>query len=282
MIRIVSDSTCDLRDEVCKKYNITIVPLHIVLADKEYRDRIEITQEEIFEWAEANKTTPKTSAVSFEDTMDVFKPILEAGDDIIAFCISEPMSTTGNVMRLVADELDASDRVSVVDSKNLSNGVGLLAIEAALMAEKGCSREEIVREMEIIRDKISSSFVIDTLTYLARGGRCSSVVALAGSVLKLHPKIVLEDGAMNVDKKYRGHMSGVVLNYIKDMENDLLASRKDRIFLVSTRQDPEIVKSVRDYLVSLNHFDEIIESSAGGVISSHCGPGTLGVMFIKE
>lgn len=282
MIRIVSDSTCDLTEELVNKYNIKIVPLHIVMNDKEYRDRIEITPGEIFDWAEANKTTPKTSAVSYGDTESIFKRILDAGDEIVAFTISEPMSNTANVFRMVARDLGASDRVSVVNSKSLSNGVGILALEAAQMAAEGADRQTIVNQMEIDRDKLHTSFVIETLTYLARGGRCSSATALAGGILKIHPKIILKDGAMEVEKKYRGHMSAVVMNYVKDMEEELLRAKTNRVFLISTRQDPEIVKSVRTYLESLGRFDEIVEPIAGGVISSHCGPGTLGVIFIEE
>lgn len=282
MIRIVSDSTCDLTKEVLQEYDIEMVPLHIVLGDTEYRDRVEISQDKIFEWSEANKTTPKTSAVSFDDTQKVFEPILSAGDEIIAFTISEPMSNTANVFRMVAEELNASDRVHVVDSKSLSNGVGILAVEASEMVREGKSAEEIVAAVEDMRERLNVSFVIDTLTYLARGGRCNSVVALAGGVLKLHPKIVLTGGKMEVDKKYRGPMSGVVLSYAKDMEDKLLASDTKRVYLVSTGVKPEIVESVRQYLEDLHYFDEIMISVAGGVISSHCGPGTLGVMYIEK
>lgn len=281
MVKIVSDSTCDLTDELLAKYDIKMVPLHIVLGTQEYRDRSEITQDEIFEWAEANKTTPKTSAISYSDAMEVIKPIIEDGDEVIAFVISEPMSTTGNVFRMVAQDTVAPERVHVFDTQNLSNGVGILAVEASIMAQKGMTAAAIIEELEKIRPLVNTSFVVDTLTYLARGGRCSSVVALAGGVLKLHPKIFLEGGAMDVGKKYRGAMHGVVLSYIKDMEEELLAARKDRIFLVSAKQDPEVVGQVREYLESLNHFDEILETVAGGVISSHCGPGTLGVIFIN-
>lgn len=282
MIRIVSDSTCDLTKEILQEYDIEMVPLHIVLGDTEYRDRVEISQDKIFEWSEANKTTPKTSAVSFDDTQKVFEPILSAGDEIIAFTISEPMSNTANVFRMVAEELNASDRVHVVDSKSLSNGVGILAVEASEMVREGKSAEEIVTAVEDMRERLNVSFVIDTLTYLARGGRCNSVVALAGGVLKLHPKIVLTGGKMEVDKKYRGPMSGVVLSYAKDMEDKLLASDTKRVYLVSTGVKPEIVESVRQYLEDLHYFDEIMISVAGGVISSHCGPGTLGVMYIEK
>lgn len=282
MIKIVSDSTCDLTNEVCEKYNISIIPLHIVLGDEEYRDRIEITPAEIFKWSDEHKSTPKTSAVSFEDAKEVIKPIIDAGDEVICFTISESMSTTGNVIRLVGADLNASDRVHVFNTKSLSNGVGMLAVEASIMAQKGMAVTDILSELEILRDKLNVSFVIDTLVYLSRGGRCKPVVALAGSVLKLHPKIILAGGAMDVDKKYRGHMSAVALNYVKDMESKLLTAKSDRVYLVSAGMDEKIVASVKEYLMSLGRFEEIIESVAGGVISSHCGPGTLGVMFIEN
>jgi len=282
MIKIVADSTCDLTKEICEKYSIAIIPLHILLGDEEYRDRIEITPADIFKWSDEHKSTPKTSAVSYDDAKSVIKPIIDAGDEVICFTISESMSTTANVIRIVGEDLDASDRVHVFNSKSLSNGVGMLAVEASIMASKGMKCSDIIAELEILRDKINCSFVIDTLVYLARGGRCKPVVALAGSVLKLHPKIILAGGAMDVDKKYRGNMSAVSLNYVKDMEDKLLAARKDRMYLVSAGMDESIVALVREYLQSLGRFDEIIESTAGGVISSHCGPGTLGVMYFED
>ena len=147
MIRICSDSTCDLSDELVSRYDITIIPLHIVLGDKEYRDRVEISQEEIFEWADRNKLTPKTSAVSYEDASDFVRPMLDAGDEIIVFTISSSMSTTENVFRMVAEDLGVTDRMHVIDSMNLSTGIGLLVIEAAVMAQEGYSASEIVTEI---------------------------------------------------------------------------------------------------------------------------------------
>lgn len=282
MIRVVSDSTCDLSKEMLEEFDITVVPLHIVLDTQEYRDGIDITEHEIFEWADANKTTPKTSAISFEDAINTLEPIVKAGDTAICFTISESMSNTANVFRLAAEELDASDRVYVYNSMSLSNGVGMLAVVAAKLAKEGRNIDEILKELDECRDKLDVSFVIDTLVYLARGGRCSAATALMGGVLKLHPKIVLEGGAMDAEKKYRGAMPSVVMNYVKDLEPKLLNARKEFVCLVHTEQDEAIVDSVRDYLLSLNYFDRIIESVAGGVISSHCGPGTLGVMFISK
>ena len=160
MIRIFSDSTCDLSEELLERYEITLVPLHIELGDKEYRDRIEITTDEIFAWSDANNTTPKTSACAMDDTIDLMKPVLDAGDEIVIFSISDSMSTTGNVFRLVTEELDAGDKVSVIDSANLSTGIGLLVVEAAVMAKEGKLREEIVARMEMLKPKVRASFVV--------------------------------------------------------------------------------------------------------------------------
>ena len=281
MIRICSDSTSDLSDEIVEKYGIIIIPLHIVLGEKEYRDRIEISQDEIFEWVDKNKTTPKTSAVSYDDAVATIKPMADAGDEFIIFTISGQMSTTYNVFNMVAEDLGVADRVHVVDSMNLSTGIGLLVVEAAIMAQEGYSTEEILKEMERLKPKVRASFVIDTLTYLAKGGRCSSVAALTGGVLRIHPKIIVKDGKMDVSKKYRGAIRKVVMDYVKDMHYALLGARRQRVFITHTSKDREMVEEVRAYLESLGYFDEILETTAGGVISSHCGPGTLGVLFIE-
>lgn len=280
MIRIAADSTCDLSKELIDKYNISIIPLHIVLEDKEYRDGFDITPDEIYEWSDKNNTTPKTSAVGFEDAENAIKPIADTDDEMIIFTISEKMSTTANVFRMAAEELEVEDKVSVIESANLSTGIGLLVIEAAIMAADGKTREEIVDYIEDMKPRIRSSFVVDTLTYLHRGGRCSSVAALAGGMLKLHPKIVVENGAMLATKKYRGKMDSVILDYAKEMEEDLKQAKKDRVFITHSGCNQETIDSVKEYLESLGQFEEILITRAGGVISSHCGPGTLGVLFI--
>ena len=281
MVKIFSDSTCDLSTEIADRYGITIIPLHILLGESEYRDRVEISQEEIFRWADENKTTPKTSAVSYDDAMSVIRPVAEAGDEALIFTISQSMSTTYNVFKMVADDLGAADRIHVIDSMNLSTGIGLLVVEAAIMAKEGYPAVDIVKEIERLRPKVRASFVIDTLTYLARGGRCSSVAALTGGILRIHPKIIVRDGKMEVSKKYRGSIRKVVMDYVKDMHYALLGARRQRVFITHTSEDRELVEEVREYLEGLGYFDEIFETHAGGVISSHCGPGTLGVLFIE-
>lgn len=278
-VKIISDSTCDLSKELVRRYDIDILPLHILLGDKEYEDGV-ITPDEIFAWSDANKTTPKTSAPAITEAVELMRPYVEEGREIVCFSISESMSTSGNVMRLAAGELDADELVTVIDSANLSTGIGLLVIEAAIMADKGCSASEIKARMEELKPYVRASFVVDTLTYLYRGGRCSAVAAMAGSVLKLHPRIVVENGAMDAAKKYRGKLSSVIMSYTKDMEEQLKNARPDRVFITHSGCDRQIVDNVREYLESLGIFDEILETRAGGVISSHCGPGTLGVLFI--
>lgn len=282
MVKIISDSTCDLSAELAAQYDIDILPLHILLGDEEFEDGKTITPDEIYSWSDEHKTTPKTSAPSLAETIELFRPYVEEGCEIVCFSISNSMSTSGNVMRLAAGELEAENRITVIDSANLSTGIGLLVIEAAIMAKNGHSASEIASVMETLKPNVRASFVVDTLTYLYRGGRCNAVAAMAGGVLKLHPKIVVENGAMDATKKYRGKINSVIMSYVKDMETDLKAARPDRVFITHSGCDAATVESVRSYLESLGVFHEILETRAGGVVSSHCGPGTLGVLFIAK
>ncbi|MDD5804199.1 DegV family protein [Blautia sp. HCP3S3_H10_1] len=282
MVKIISDSTCDLSPELVAKYEIDILPLHILLGEEEYEDGKNITPEQIFAWSDEHRTTPKTSAPSLAAAVELFRPYVEEGREIVCFSISGSMSTSGNVMRLAAEELEATDRIRVVDSANLSTGIGLLVIEAAIMAQNHHTAAEIAFAMEALKLNVRASFVVDTLTYLYRGGRCNAVAAMAGGVLKLHPRIVVENGAMNASKKYRGKIASVILSYVKDMEDSLKNARPDRVFITHSGCDRAIVEEVRSYLEGLGIFQEILETRAGGVISSHCGPGTLGVLFIAK
>ena len=282
MVKIISDSTCDLSPELLARYEIDILPLHILLGDQEFEDGKNITPDQIYAWSDANKTTPKTSAPAMADAIELFRPYVTAGREIVCFSISSSMSTSGNVMRLAAEELGASWQITVIDSANLSTGIGLLVVEAAIMAKKNRTASEIVSEIEKLKPNVRASFVVDTLTYLYRGGRCNAVAAMAGGVLKLHPKIVVEDGAMNASKKYRGKIASVILSYVKDMEKDLKNARQERVFITHSGCDREIVETVRTYLKNLGIFEEILETRAGGVVSSHCGPGTLGVLYISK
>ena len=282
MVKIISDSTCDLSQELLERYDIAVLPLQVTLGDESYEDGINITVDEIYQWADENKTTPKTAAPAMETAASVLSPWLEKGNDLICFSVSESMSTSANVMRLAAKELKATDRVTVIDSQNLSTGGGLLVIEAAILAKEGKSAEEITAHVKALRPLVRASFVVDTLTYLHRGGRCSSVAALAGGMLKLHPKIVVAEGKMGVSKKYRGKMTRVLPEYVEDMKEELMNARTERVFITHSGCEQETLDQVKTILEGLGRFEEIHTTRAGSVISSHCGPGTLGVLFIAN
>ena len=282
MVKIFTDSTSDLSKELLEKYNIGVIPLYIHLGDKEYKDGEQIGIQDAFKWSDENKTTPKTAACSVDDVIKAIEPYKESGDDVIIFTISGEMSSTLQVMRMAAEEMEYEDHVFVIDSRNLSTGIGLLIMEAAVMAKDGKSAEEIVAKVNEYIPKSRASFVIDTLVYLARGGRCSAVAALVGGMLNIKPKIVVKDGAMGVDKKYRGPYKKVILQYAKDLEPQMLNAKKDRVFVTHTPCDDGIVESVVDYVKSLNYFDDVIVTEAGTTIGSHCGPNTLGVLFIEK
>ncbi len=281
-VKIIADSTCDLSEELRERYDISILPLHILLGEKECEDGVNVTPDEIYQWSDTNKTTPKTSAPSMERAMELIKPYTDEGREVLCFSISGEMSTSGNVMRLAAEELEAESLVTIVDSANLSTGIGLLVIEAAIMAKEGKCAAEIAAAVEMLKPKVRASFVVDTLTYLYRGGRCSGLAAMAGGALKLHPKIVVENGVMRPTKKFRGKMEKVILSYAKEMEAELKKAQKERVFITHSGCEQEIIDEVQTYLQSLSVFEEILVTRAGGVISSHCGPGTLGVLFLEQ
>ena len=280
-VKIIADSTCDLSKELIEKYNITIVPLCIVLDEKSYFDGEDITPDEIYAWSDEKKTTPKTAAVTFDRVADAYKAHAEAGEDIIFFGISSQMSTTCNVARIVAED-EGYDRVFVIDSQNLSTGIGLQIIRAAELAEAGKSAEEIVEEIESARGKVRASFVVDTLTFLARGGRCSSVTAVMGNTLKLHPQIVVKDGKMGSAKKYRGKTSVALGDYITDLTPALKEADPKRVFITHSGCEAEVVEMVKQRIEELGVFEEILITRAGGVISSHCGPNVLGVLYYEK
>ena len=285
MVKIIADSTCDLPKDILEEYGVSILPLHIICNEADYLDGVTITPPEIFAWADENKTTPKTSAASPGEAVELLKPYAEAGRDVVCIAISDAFSTTGNVLRMTADAINEEagrTQVHVINSANLSTGIGLLVLEAATMAREGMEAEQIVKNIEALVPKVRASFVVDTLTYLHRGGRCSGLAALAGGALKLHPQIVVKDGKMDVAKKFRGNMKKVLLEYTKELTDALMHAKKNRVFITHSGCDKETVDAIHEYVSGLNVFEEILETTAGGVISSHCGPGTLGVLFIEE
>ena len=281
-VAIMTDSTSDLSDELIERYDITVFPLHIHLGEEEYADGIDITPDEIYAWSEKTKETPKTSALSLYDAKEYIKKTMEKGEEVICFCLSEQMSSCCSVMFMAVAEMDVEDKVFVIDSKNLSTGIGLQILEAAKLAQKGLSASQIVEHILEMQSKVRSSFVVDSLTFLHRGGRCSGVAALAGNTLKLHPCISVQEGKMQAGKKYRGKMDKVILNYVDDLKSELQKARKEEVFLTHSGCEPELIQMVKEKLEELQYFENIYITRAGGVIASHCGPGTLGILFVEE
>lgn len=202
-IRLVADSTCDLSPELISQHDISIVPLCIVMEDESYYDGEQISPDQIYTWADEHRTTPKTAAASYERALETLKPFMDAGDDIIFFGISEQMSTTCNIIRLIASDYNY-EKLHVIDSMNLSTGIGLQLLYASELISENKTATQIIERIENRRGKVRASFVVETLTYLARGGRCSAVTALLANTIKLKPQIIVEKGSMQVSKKFRG------------------------------------------------------------------------------
>jgi len=281
-VRIFADSTCDLSKELIEKYKIEILPLYITIGDRTGKDGVEITRQDIFNWADQNRDTPKTSALTPADAINAITGCKERGEEAVFIGISEDMSCTCNVVRVEAEELENTENFHVVNSMNLSSGIGHLVVWAGIMAEEGKSAKEIVEEIENLRSKVKASFVIDTLTYLYRGGRCSAITALLANTLKIKPKIIVENGKMDIGGKYRGNIASVAKKYVSEMEEALLNSRADRVFITHPEMNNEIVEMVKKQVEELNYFKEIHVTQAGGVISSHCGPNTIGVLYLEK
>ncbi|NLP16609.1 MAG: DegV family protein [Clostridiales bacterium] len=280
-IKVVSDSTCDLSSDLLEKYDISIIPLMISLGDKTKKDGVEISPDEIYSWSDETGQTPKTAAPTIGDAIAFLEPFVKKGLDIIFFGISELMSATCNVIRLAAQNM-GYDRIFVVDSKSLSTGIGLQVLRAAIMAKNGASVEDILKDNSEINSKVRASFVVNTLTFLHRGGRCSGVAALLANTLRLKPEIVVNDGKMVVGKKYRGNIKSVLLKYAQDRKEQYLNAESDRVFITHSGCAKEVVDEIKQYLEGLKIFKEVLVTRAGGVISSHCGPNTLGILYISK
>ncbi len=282
MVKIIADSTCDLSEELLKQYDITIIPLCVIMGNNTYLDGVEVKKEEIFAWADSENRLPKTAAPDLENAVRILEPFTKEEKDIIFFGISEEMSSTCNVIRLAGEYLKY-DRLYIINSGNLSTGIGLQVIKAAEMAGESKSVEAITAYINNnMKALIRASFVVDTLTYLHMGGRCSSVAALLGNVLHLKPMITVRAGKMEVGGKYRGSNKKALLNYVQDIIPDLKKADPERVFITHSGCEDETVDFVYREIEKLKVFRHIHITFAGAVISSHCGPKTLGVLFTAK
>ena len=279
LIRISADSTCDLSPELLEQYDIGILPLYISLGDQMLRDDGTVGAQMIYDYVAETGELPKTAAASVPDYIDYFASRMTTPDThVIHFPIGSKLSSTYQNAVIASREFN---NVTVIDPQNLSTGHGLAVLEAAKMNAKGASVGEIVAHEEEIVPKIRTSFVIDRLDYLHKGGRCSGIAALGANLLKLKPCIELFDGEMRVGKKYRGTIDKVLPLYTTEQLTGA-NPRKELIFITHTGCSPEIVAAVRKAIEATCPFDEIIETHAGPTVTSHCGPNTLGVLYIEK
>lgn len=275
-VKITADSTCDLSKELLQKYDVELMPLYAVLGDKSLRDGVEVTPDDIYDFVDKNGVLPKTSAGSVDDYITLFKKYVDEGYEIVHISLSSEMSSSHQNANIAAGEVGGA---YVVDSLNLSTGSGLLVLDACDMAAEGKSAKEIYEALKNRTKLVRASFVIDQLEYLCMGGRCSSVKMLGANLLKIKPEIdVGENGKMAMADKFRGNYASVLLKYVdKVMATENINTK--RVFITHTKCDQAIVDSVIDAVKAKMSFDEVYDANAGCVITSHCGPNTLGVLF---
>lgn len=278
-VLITCDSSCDIGPELCERYGIVLNPFTINLGDDSYVDGVDITPDDLYAFHDRTGQLPKTSATNVAEHTEFFKKHLEDAEELIFFTISAKMSANYQAAQLAAEELE---NVYVIDSANLSTGVGLLVLTAADMAEQGKSAAEISAEMERLRPMVNASFVIDSLEYLHKGGRCSALAALGANLLKLKPCIEVKNGAMGVAKKYRGRFEDVIQTYAKERLTHPDQIVTDRVFVTHAGCDQAVVDSVVKIVKENLNCKELFVTRAGSTVSVHCGRNTLGVLFIQK
>ena len=278
-VMITADSTCDLSPELLERFHIKTIPLTIQLGDESFLDGQDFSPDKMYKRYHQDGTLPKTAACSIQQFMDFFSQFTAAGYEVVHLDISSELSCSYANARLAAQELEG---VYPVDSQMLSTGVGLLAIEAAECRDRGMSAEEIARHLDELKDKVDTSFVLDTLEFMWKGGRCSAVASLGANLLKLKPALEMKEGKLGVYKKYRGSITAVYQQYIKER----LAGKSIRpghVFITESGEIDEATIAGLEALVrELIPVKEIHHTTAGCTVSSHCGPKTLGVLFINE
>ena len=278
-IRISADSTCDLSPELLQKYSIAVLPMYVTRDGEALRDGSEITPPELFASIDRGCTCGTASA-SVGDYMDFYAAMLEGHDAVLHFTVSSCMSSC--YQNAVQAALEFPGRVYPVDAKNLSSAIGLLAIRARELADEGMEPYQISDAMNALREKLDASFVLDTLHYLHKGGRCSGLAALGANLLQLKPCIEVVDGQMQVGRKYRGRLLKCQTAYIRDR----LTGRDDpdyrRIFCTGTVLSDETKQALREVIASTGPWEEILFTEAGCTIASHCGPQCMGVLFFRK
>ena len=278
-IKILTDSTCDLSQTILDANNITLVPLTVVKGDAQFKDGITITPDEIFAHVAAGGALCSTSANSVGEYADIFAQYADQFDGILHITIGSGFSSCFQNACIAADDFN---NVAVVDSMTLSTGQGLVVLEACRLAKECSSLEELREKVQAFTSRVEASFLVDKLTYLVKGGRCSSAAALGANLLNLKPCIEVRDGKMQVVKKYRGNYAKCLATYVKDRLDGRDDLRRDTLFVTKTPVTDECYSAVMEAVSQCPAFETVYETNAGCTVSCHCGPGTLGVLFVRK
>ncbi len=278
-VKIISDSTCDLSPELLERYDIAITPLCVIKDGKEFHDGVDITPADIFAHVDGGRDLCSTAAVSQFEYTEMFTRYAKDCDAVVQINIGSNFSCCYQNACLAAQDFD---NVYVVDSGNLSSGQGLLVVAAAKLAEQGLSGAEIAERIRALVPKVEASFLIERLDYMRKGGRCSAVAALGANLLNLKPCIEVREGKMGVCKKYRGSFEKCIRQYVKDRLDGRADIAPDLAFITHPACQKNVVDAAMEEAARYGSFDEVVETHAGCTVSCHCGPNTLGILFVRK
>jgi DegV family protein with EDD domain len=283
-IVICADSTIDLPDEILKEYQIHTIPLHVIFNDDSYKDGVDLTLHELYQKVNELKIIPKTSAITPGEFHFFFKSFIDQGYDIFFTGISSQMSGTYQVAKMVAQEYD-ENRICIMDSGNLSTGISLLLIKMAKLRDEGKTLQEMATEFTRLVPYVKAQFVIPQLDYLYRGGRCTSLSAFFGTMLHIRPLILVRDGTMSVGKKVVGTTKKAVCFmvtncFLKDFRNNDVDL--DTVFITHSETLPQVDYIKELIMEAIPQIKHVYITEAGCVIGSHCGPGTIGILYMLK
>ena len=278
-IKITSDSTCDLSTELLEKYNIILIPLTVIKDGKDYKDGVNITPAEIFDHVAAGGDLCSTTATNVGEYDEWFTKLTSDGSAVLHISLGSGFSSSYQNACLAAEEFD---HVRVVDSQNLSTGQGLVVLKACELAKECESLDELHEKVQAFTSRVEASFLLDQLAYMVKGGRCSSVVALGANLLNLKPCIEVKDGKMSVVKKYRGNFAKSLASYVKDRLTDRDDLDRWMLFVTRTPVKDDCMEAVKNAVDAYADFDNICWTEAGCTVSCHCGPSTLGILFVRK
>lgn len=278
-IKIISDSTCDLSPAILEQNGVSLIPLTVVKADRQFKDNVTITPDEIFAHVAAGGALCSTAANSVGEYIEQFKLFSDQYDGVIHISLGSGFSSCYQNACLAASEFP---NIQVIDSQNLSTGQGLVVLEACRLAKECTDLKQLADQLRAFTTRVEASFLLDRLDYMVKGGRCSAAAALGANLLNLKPCIEVKEGKMVVVKKYRGNYAKCLANYVRDRLDNRDDLTRDILFITKTPVTEECYDAVKSAVEQCPTFNTVYETNAGCTVSCHCGPGTLGVLFVRK